>query len=145
MIVDAWSQHPTPRHLSHPMFDSLRRWTRGEAGSRLSPATDEAWPVAVTLAAMDEGGIDKSLITAWEGPRGSLISNDEVAGFVREDDPMWGVFRFKEGLGGQAVRGLGAWDLPVKRLSYQLYTQVLPRLLEQMRRRGKERTRQLAT
>jgi hypothetical protein len=28
MIVDAWSQHPTPRHLVHPMFDSLRRWTR---------------------------------------------------------------------------------------------------------------------
>jgi hypothetical protein len=25
-IVDAWAQHPTPRMLGHPMFDSLRRW-----------------------------------------------------------------------------------------------------------------------
>lgn len=61
-----------------------------------------------------------------------------------EADPLWGVYRFKEGLGGQVVRGLGAWDLPVKPLSYQLYTRVLPWLLEQMRRRSKERTRRFA-
>ena len=40
--------------------------------------------MSVTVAAMDEGGISRSLISAWEGPRGSLISNDEVAAFVRE-------------------------------------------------------------
>ncbi|MFN3742898.1 MAG: lipid II:glycine glycyltransferase FemX [Anaerolineales bacterium] len=27
-----------------------------------------------------------------------------------ENDRMWGVFRFKEGLGGKVVRTLGAWD-----------------------------------
>ncbi len=27
-----------------------------------------------------------------------------------ESDSMWGVYRFKEGLGGQVVRTLGAWD-----------------------------------
>jgi hypothetical protein len=83
MIIDAWAQHPTLRHLNHPMFESLRRWTRGELGSR-GPEGDAAeWPVSVTLAAMDEAGITRSLICAWEGPRGSLISNDEVAAFVR--------------------------------------------------------------
>ena len=30
-----------------------------------------------------------------------------------EQDPMWGVYRFKEGLGAQVVRHIGAWDLPV--------------------------------
>jgi len=84
LIVDAWAQHPTRRHLEHPMFESLRRWTRGEAGSRGPGAMPRDWPVAVTLAAMDEGGVTRSLISAWEGPRGSLISNDEVAAFVRE-------------------------------------------------------------
>jgi lipid II:glycine glycyltransferase (peptidoglycan interpeptide bridge formation enzyme) len=59
-----------------------------------------------------------------------------------EGDPMWGVFRFKEGLGGRVVRTVGAWDLPVRPLFYRLYTQTLPRLLELMRRRGKARTRQ---
>jgi len=87
MIIDAWAQHPTRRHLAHPMFDSLRRWTRGDASSRTSAGgagEDGEWPVSLTLASMDEAGITRSLISAWEGPRGPLISNDEVAGFVRE-------------------------------------------------------------
>ena len=84
MIIDAWAQHPTARHLAHPMFDSLRRWTRGEAMSRVSPGDSVEWPVSVTLASMDEAGVNRSLISAWLGPRGPLISNDEVASFVRE-------------------------------------------------------------
>jgi hypothetical protein len=84
MIIDAWAQHPTARHLAHPMFDSLRRWTRGAAGPLGAAAPTVDWPVSVTLTAMDEGGITCSLISAWEGPRGSLISNDEVASFVRQ-------------------------------------------------------------
>jgi len=84
MIIDAWAQHPTARHLAHPMFDSLRRWTRGEASPLGAAAPTDDWPVSVTLTAMDEGGVTCSLISAWEGPRGSLISNDEVASFVRQ-------------------------------------------------------------
>jgi lipid II:glycine glycyltransferase (peptidoglycan interpeptide bridge formation enzyme) len=58
------------------------------------------------------------------------------------DDSMWGVYRFKEGFGGQVVRTLGAWDLPVRPLLYRMYTRVLPRLLALMRRQGRERTQQ---
>lgn len=61
-----------------------------------------------------------------------------------ESDGMWGVFRFKEGLGGRVSRTLGAWDYPARAVLYPLYTQVLPRLLDVMRRRGKEKTRQQA-
>ncbi len=61
-----------------------------------------------------------------------------------ETDSMWGVYRFKEGLGGTVVRHIGAWDLPIQPLFYKLYTQTLPRLLEWMRQRGRERTRQIA-
>lgn len=53
-----------------------------------------------------------------------------------EQDPLWGVYRFKEGLGGQVVRQIGAWDLPIQPIYYKLYLQVLPRLLSIMRRRG---------
>ena len=59
-----------------------------------------------------------------------------------ENDSMWGVYRFKEGLGGEVLRGLGAWDFPSRPLVYSLYTRILPRLLDGMRRRGLERTRQ---
>jgi hypothetical protein len=81
MIIDAWAQHPTARHLGHPMFESLRRWTRAEAQG-FAKVTD--WPVATTVAAMDAAGVAKALISAWVGPKGALISNDEVAGFVQE-------------------------------------------------------------
>jgi peptidoglycan pentaglycine glycine transferase (the first glycine) len=60
-----------------------------------------------------------------------------------ETDSLWGVYRFKEGLGGQVVRGLGAWDLPTRPFYYRLYTQFLPRLLDIMRRRGKEQTKRM--
>jgi peptidoglycan pentaglycine glycine transferase (the first glycine) len=59
-----------------------------------------------------------------------------------ETDPMWGVYRFKAGLGGQVVQTIGAWDLPARPVLYQLYTQTLPRILNIMRRRGMERTRE---
>ena len=51
-----------------------------------------------------------------------------------ESSPMWGVVRFKLGLGGQLARGLGAWDFPVNRLGYRLYAEILPRYLAWLRR-----------
>ncbi|HTX91065.1 MAG TPA: peptidoglycan bridge formation glycyltransferase FemA/FemB family protein [Anaerolineales bacterium] len=59
-----------------------------------------------------------------------------------ESDGLWGVFRFKEGLGGYVARTVGAWDFTTSPLMYRLYTQALPRLMDVMRSRGKARTRQ---
>ncbi|HMO45419.1 MAG TPA: hypothetical protein PKB14_05245 [Rubrivivax sp.] len=75
MIIDAWAQHPTLRHSRDPVFDSLRRWTK-------APVPTEPLPLSATLAAMDAGGVAKSLICAWEAPQRTMISNDEVAGFA---------------------------------------------------------------
>jgi lipid II:glycine glycyltransferase (peptidoglycan interpeptide bridge formation enzyme) len=57
-----------------------------------------------------------------------------------ESDPMWGVWKFKEGFNGEVIRTPGALDYAPSPLLYRLYTVVLPRLLNVMRRRGKERT-----
>lgn len=62
-----------------------------------------------------------------------------------ESDSMWGVYRFKEGLGGVVHRGLGAWDLPVRPVFYHLYTRILPRILDIMRSRGKEKTKRMVS
>lgn len=51
-----------------------------------------------------------------------------------ESDPMWGVYRFKQGFGGEFVEHIGAWDFPASRLGYWLYTSVMPRVLDTMRR-----------
>ena len=59
-----------------------------------------------------------------------------------ESDSMWGVYRFKEGLGGKVVRTLGAWDFAPSPLWYKMYSEVIPRVLDVMRSRGKARTRE---
>ncbi|WP_433337196.1 amidohydrolase family protein [Spirillospora sp. CA-294931] len=77
MIVDAWMQHGTVRFMGHEMLDSLWRWIGQD------PPKEEV-PVAATVAALDAGGVDVGLISAWYGPEGDLVSNDEVASFVRD-------------------------------------------------------------
>ena len=59
-----------------------------------------------------------------------------------ESDSMWGVYRFKEGLGGKVVRTLGAWDFAPSPLWYKMYSEIIPRVLDVMRSRGKSKTNQ---
>ena len=59
-----------------------------------------------------------------------------------ESDSMWGVYRFKEGLGGEVVRTLGAYDFAPNKFWYSMYADVMPRVLNFMRSRGKEKTKQ---
>ncbi len=59
-----------------------------------------------------------------------------------ESDSMWGVYRFKEGLGGKVVRTLGAWDFAPSPLWYKLYSEIIPRMLDVMRTRGKAKVKQ---
>lgn len=77
MIVDAWIQHPNGKLANHPMFASLLRWM----GVDTLP---DQLPVEGTLAALDAAqvdgqSIDVGVLSAWYGPEGPLIDNDEVA------------------------------------------------------------------
>ncbi len=76
-VIDAWAQVPTRRFMQAPWLDTLMRWTR-QPNDRRPPS------VAETLAAMDAAAVDVALLSAWHGPQGSLISNDEVAAVVQE-------------------------------------------------------------
>ena len=75
MIVDVWMQHPTLRFLEQDAFESLRRWTGGQLPT-------EELPIDLTIAAMDAAGISFGVLSAWHGPKGPLIENDQVAGWV---------------------------------------------------------------
>ncbi|MCX5008049.1 amidohydrolase family protein [Streptomyces sp. NBC_00638] len=132
-VVDAWMQHPTLRHSNHEMFASLRRWT----GMKV---LEEEMPVGVTVAAMAAADVDTGLSSAWYGPQGALISNDEVAGFVaRSEGRLRGVAGVDLTRPVAAVRELRRaveeldfvalrivpwlWQLPpTDRLYYPLYT-----------------------
>lgn len=74
MIIDAWMQHPTARLSAQPWLAPLKRWTgNNDAGDP---------PLSFTLDGMDAGGVTHGILSAWVGPMGALISNDEVAGWV---------------------------------------------------------------
>lgn len=51
-----------------------------------------------------------------------------------EHDPMWGVYRFKDGFGAEVVEGLGAWDYAPSPALYALYERWVPALLRRLRR-----------
>ncbi|MFN8496535.1 MAG: peptidoglycan bridge formation glycyltransferase FemA/FemB family protein [Anaerolineae bacterium] len=51
-----------------------------------------------------------------------------------EADPMFGVYRFKEGFGAQFSPSTGAWDFTVSRPLYALYTRAMPAYLALRRR-----------
>ncbi len=58
-----------------------------------------------------------------------------------ESDPMWGVYRFKTGFGGETMRGMGAFDYSPLRRLYWVYTIAMPRILALMRRRHQSKSR----
>ncbi|NVB36948.1 amidohydrolase [Pseudenhygromyxa sp. WMMC2535] len=132
-IIDAWIQHPTPAFLNDPMLASLRRWIRMDSVPAQIPAE-------LTLAALDAAKVERALISAWVGPQGALLSNDQVAALTRaHPDRLIGVGsvdlrhpmaairevrRCVEELGFVAIRALPwLWELPPDhRLFYPLYT-----------------------
>jgi lipid II:glycine glycyltransferase (peptidoglycan interpeptide bridge formation enzyme) len=40
---------------------------------------------------------------------------------MEESDPLWGVYRFKEGFGARLIEGLGAWDYAPSGLLYRAF------------------------
>src|SRR5262249_32029942 len=72
MSIDVWAQVTTERMANAPWLEPLLRWT-GRTDTLPVPT------VQSTLQAMDAAGVEVALLSAWYGPEGSLISNEEVA------------------------------------------------------------------
>lgn len=135
-VIDAWIQHPSPKFIRHPMFASLRRWS----GSDEVP--DEI-PLELTVHALEAAGVTRALLSAWWGPEGALISNDEVAAAVHAHPdrfvgvasvdllrPMQAVRELRRAvkqLGLRALRLLPwLWNLPPNdRHYYPLYAECI--------------------
>jgi uncharacterized protein len=122
MIVDVWAQITTERMAHAPWLATLLRWT-GRTETSFLPTRDS------TLAAMDAKRVDIALLSAWYGPEGPLISNEEVAeqvaaaptrfrGLASADlrDPMGAVREIRRWVDGERFVGVRfvpwLWDLP---------------------------------
>lgn len=125
-LIDAWMQHPSASMLADPMFDSLRRWSRGSF-------PEGEIPLSWTLERMDNAGVSHGLLSAWWGPAGPLVSNDDVGGIAREfperfsavvsadlHRPMDAIRELRRCVSEYGARGLRIvpwlWELPPDRL-----------------------------
>lgn len=83
-----------------------------------------------------------SYLLQWEAIRWAQAQGSRVYDFwgapneFVEDDPLWGVWRFKDGFQGDVVWHIGAWDYPARPLLYTAYTKLLPRYLDLLRSRS---------
>lgn len=132
MIIDVWGQMPGRTMANAPWLASLSRWT-GK-----SPDDYMQGPEG-TLAAMDRAGLDLMLLSAWVGPTGTLISNEDVAqqveaapdrfrGIASADisEPMKAVRTIRKWVDEEGFVGVRIvpwlWDLPPNhRLYYPVY------------------------
>ncbi len=74
-IIDVWMQHPTARFINNPIFESLRRWTGGKT-------VEETPPAQLSIDIMDQGRVNRGLLSAWYAPHGDMISNQEVKQWI---------------------------------------------------------------
>lgn len=79
IIIDAWGQHSTARQIQDPIFNRLKQWTK-------SMDWKETLPVSSTIAALDEAGVDRMLISAWYAPDKIMVSNEEVYEFASQSN-----------------------------------------------------------
>lgn len=88
-IIDAWMQFPNKAYLLDPMFDSLRRWpTAWKTLAQDNPEITHA----EALQTFRDQGVSKVIASAWWGPKGAMITNEEVAAAVRANpDQVIGV------------------------------------------------------
>jgi uncharacterized protein len=132
MKIDVWMQHPTQRFARHEMLETLWRWTGKEV-------PEGELPIGLTLAAMDAAGISFGLLSAWHGPEGPLIGNEEVAGWAAQHPdrfaglaavnlakPMAAVRELRRSIEDLGFRGLRVvpwlWEAPpTDRRYYPLY------------------------
>ena len=78
-IIDAWMQFPNKRFLQDSMFESLRRWPT--AWKALAENTPDI-TTAEALETFRKDGVSKVFASAWWGPAGPMITNEEVAAAV---------------------------------------------------------------
>lgn len=131
--VDVWAQITTERMAVAPWGETLRRWTKQTDGI-VTPTVES------TLEAMDQAEVEIALLSAWHGPQGSLISNEEVSdqidaapdrfrGLATVDlqRPMEAVREIRKWVDGNRFVGVRIvpwlWDLPPNdRRYYPIYT-----------------------
>lgn len=104
----ASSNRERNRMPNHALQWTGIRWAKARGATRydLWGIPDDVGKIALGLGFGDDG-VDAEALPV------------DVGAMPPED--LWGVFRFKQGFGGSALRDVGAWDKGLNTLGYRLY------------------------
>jgi peptidoglycan pentaglycine glycine transferase (the first glycine) len=149
-VWNVFISNQEPKRFDQPIAEALVAEVEGEpvAGAIIFRFARKAWYL-YGMSLLNHRDKMPNYLLQWEAIKRTKSAGCTVYDlwgapdeFI-ETDPLWGVFRFKEGMGGIVHRYLGAWDLPVNRMLYRLYSKTLPGLLDIMRKLGKASTKQV--
>ena len=96
------------RMPNHALQWAAIRWARERGATRY-----DFWGIPDEIGQVAVGMADGKPVPAEAMPV-------DMTAFPTGD--LWGVFRFKQGFGGVVERTVGAWDRPLNKPLYQLYT-----------------------
>ncbi len=134
---DAWGSF-IRAGLAYPLIAVVDR--QAVAGLIFFRFADRAWYMYGMSSHLHREKMPNYLLQ-WEAMRRAKAQGCTVYDLwgapdeLNENDSMWGVFKFKEGLGAEFTPHVGAYDFVVSRAGYWLYTQAMPHVLNVMRRR----------
>jgi peptidoglycan pentaglycine glycine transferase (the first glycine) len=133
---DAWGSF-IRSDLAHPLIAVVDREV--VAGLILFRFSDRAWYMYGMSSGLHREKMPNHLLQ-WEAMRWARAQGCAVYDLwgapdeLNESDSMWGVYKFKEGLGAELAQHAGAHDFVISPLGYWLYSQAMPRMLGVMRR-----------
>ena len=134
---DAWGSF-IRSGLAHPLIAEVDQ--QAVAGLILFRFADRVWYMYGMSTQLHREKMPNYLLQ-WDAMRWAKAQGCTVYDLwgapdeVNESDSMWGVYKFKEGLGAEFTPHVGAYDFVTSRAGYWLYTQAMPRVLNVMRRR----------
>ncbi len=134
---DAWGSF-IRAGLAHPLIAVVDQ--QPVAGLILFRFADRAWYLYGMSSHLHREKMPNHLLQ-WEAMRWARAQGCTVYDLwgapdeLNESDSLWGVYKFKEGLGAEFAPHAGAHDFVVSRFGYWLYMQAMPHVLNTMRRR----------
>ena len=134
---DAWGSF-IRSGLAHPLIAVVDQ--QAVAGLILFHFADRAWYMYGMSSNEHREKMPNHLLQ-WEALRWAKAHGCVVYDLwgapdeLNENDPLWGVYKFKEGLGAAFAPHAGAHDFVISHAGYWLYSQAMPRVLDMMRRR----------
>ncbi len=140
---DAWGSF-IRSGLAQPLIAVVDR--QAVAGLILFRFADRAWYMYGMSSSLHREKMPNHLLQ-WEAMRWAKAQGCTIYDLwgapdeLNESDSMWGVYKFKDGLGAEFAPHVGAHDFVISPLGYWLYTKAMPRVLNVMRRRHRERNR----